>query len=100
MMRDIEVKDKNFSGQIKDIEKADIDNPLQIGASIPGKVVKVLVKKGEIVKENQPLIIIEAMKMETVMVSKADGVIDEIKVKQGEMAVSYTHLTLPTTPYV
>ena len=85
MMRDIEVKDKNFSGQIKDIEKADIDNPLQIGASIPGKVVKVLVKKGEIVKENQPLIIIEAMKMETVMVSKADGVIDEIKVKQGEM---------------
>ena len=45
-----------------------MDNPLQIGASIPGKVVNILVKEGEIVKENQPLIIIEAMKMETVMV--------------------------------
>ena len=85
MIRDVEIRDKNFSGQIKDIEKADMDNPLQIGASIPGKVVNILVKEGEIVKENQPLIIIEAMKMETVMVSKADGVIDDIKVKQGEM---------------
>ena len=62
-----------------------MNNPLQIGASIPGKVVNILVKEGEIVKENQPLIIIEAMKMETIMVSKADGVIDDIKVKQGEM---------------
>ena len=85
MIRDVEIRDKNFSGQIKDIEKADMDNHLQIGASIPGKVVNILVKEGEIVKENQPLIIIEAMKMETVMVSKADGVIDDIKVKQGEM---------------
>lgn len=85
MIRDVEIRDKNFSGQIKDIEKADMDNLLQIGASIPGKVVNILVKEGEIVKENQPLIIIEAMKMETVMVSKADGVIDDIKVKQGEM---------------
>lgn len=87
MIRDIEVKDKNLSVQIKDIEKADMDNPLQIGASIPGKVANILVKKGEIVKENQPLIVIEAMKMETIMVSKVDGVIDEIKVKQGEMVV-------------
>ena len=85
MIRDVEIRDKNFSGQINRLEKADMDNPLQIGASIPGKVVNILVKEGEIVKENQPLIIIEAMKMETVMVSKADGVIDDIKVKQGEM---------------
>lgn len=85
MIREVEIKDQSFSGQIKDIEKADINNPLQIGASIPGKVVKILVKIGEKVKENQPLIVIEAMKMETVIVSKINGTIDEIKVKQDEI---------------
>ena len=47
-----------------------MNNPYEIGASIPGKVVKILVSENDIVKQNQPLIIIEAMKMETVIVAK------------------------------
>lgn len=85
MMRDIEIKDMNFSGEIKDIIKADMNNPLQIGASIPGKVVKILVNEGDEVKANQPLLIIEAMKMETIVVSKADAVIKLIKVNEGDI---------------
>lgn len=85
MIREIEVKDKNFSGNIKDIVKADMNDPLQIGASIPGKVVKILVNKNDEVKQNQPLLIIEAMKMETIIVSKTDCIVKSIKVSENEM---------------
>ena len=85
MMRDIEIKDNNYCSNIKDIVKADMNNPLQIGASIPGKVVKVLVKENQSVKKNDPIIIIEAMKMETVIVAKTDGVIKNIFVKQNDL---------------
>ncbi|MFR9069192.1 MAG: pyruvate carboxylase [Paraclostridium sp.] len=85
MMRDIEIKDNNYCSNIKDIIKADMNNPLQIGASIPGKVVKVLVKENQSVKKNEPIIVIEAMKMETVIVAKTDGIIKDILVKQDEL---------------
>ena len=85
MIREVEIKDKNYCGDIKDVAKADMNDSLQIGASIPGKVVKILVKENEQVKQNQPLIIIEAMKMETVIVSKVEGTINSIKVSQDEI---------------
>lgn len=85
MIRDIEIKDNNYSGNIKDIIKADMNDPMQIGASIPGKVVKILVKEDDEVKQNQPMIIIEAMKMETIIVAKTDGIVKSIKVKEGEL---------------
>ncbi|CEQ22318.1 pyruvate carboxylase [Paraclostridium sordellii] len=85
MMRDIEIKDNNYSSNIKDIVKADMNNPLQIGASIPGKVAKILVKESQVVKKNEPIIIIEAMKMETVIVAKSDGTIKNIHVSQDDL---------------
>ncbi len=87
MMRSVEIKDNNFSGAINHVEKADMGDPLQIGASIPGKVVKLLVEEGEKVTKNQPLIVIEAMKMETNIVAKTDGIIKSIKVSNGDMVV-------------
>jgi biotin carboxyl carrier protein len=50
----------------------------KIFAPMPGKVVKVLVKVGDDVTEKQPLVIVEAMKMENNVVSAAKG-----KVKTG-----------------
>ena len=85
MIREVEIRDKNYCGNIKDIVKADMNNPLQVGASIPGKVVKILVQENDVVKQNQPLIIIEAMKMETIIVAKSDGKIKSIKVSQDEI---------------
>ena len=87
MMRAVEIKDNNYSGAVNHVEKADMGDPMQIGASIPGKVVKIIAKEGDEVKKNQPLIVIEAMKMETNIVAKADGVIKSIKVAQGDMVV-------------
>lgn len=85
MIREVEIKDRNFAGEIKDILKADMDDPLQIGASIPGKVIKIIAEKGQEVKANQPLLVIEAMKMETIIVSKTDGKIKSIEVKEDEL---------------
>ena len=44
-----------------------------------------IVKKGDVVEENQPLIVIEAMKMETNIVAKVVGKISSIEVKEGDM---------------
>lgn len=65
------------------ITMADENDVKQIGASIPGAVSKVLVKAGEEVKKNQVLAIIEAMKMETSVVSNMDGLIDRVFIKEG-----------------
>ena len=44
----------------------------------------VLVKEGDEVKVNQPLMIVEAMKMETTFVSKVDGKVDKLYVTPGD----------------
>lgn len=87
MLRDVEIMDSNYVGKIVNVEKADMNDPNQIGASIPGKVTKILVKEGDIVNENQPLIVIEAMKMETNIVAKAPGKVRDIKVSENQMVI-------------
>lgn len=67
-----------------DVTMANPDDITQIGASIPGAVSKVLVKSGEEVTKNQVLAIIEAMKMETSVVSNMNGLIDKVFIKEGK----------------
>jgi len=55
-------------------------NKIQIRSQMPGKVVSILTKEGNAVKKNQPLIILEAMKMENEIISPKDGVIESISV--------------------
>lgn len=83
--RDVEIEDKNSNTKKDHKVKADPKNMKHLGSSIPGKVVKVLVKADDVVKVNQPLIIVEAMKMETTIVSRVDGTIEEILVAEGDM---------------
>ena len=63
---------------------ADADNKCEVGASIPGAVSKISVSVGDKVKVNDPLIVIEAMKMETAVTSRIDGVVESIEVKAGD----------------
>ena len=63
---------------------ADEDNPLEVGANIPGNIIKVLVKEGEEVTANQPIATIEAMKMETNILAAAAGVVEKIYVSEGQ----------------
>jgi len=67
---------------------ADPDNINEIGANIPGTIVKLLVQEDDEVKEGQPIAVIEAMKMETNILSPADGVIGKIFVKEGQQAIA------------
>ena len=63
---------------------ADPNDKSQTGASIPGMVCKVAVKPGDTVKQNDVLVVIEAMKMETSIVARMDGTVDEMFVKEGQ----------------
>ncbi|MFP4846199.1 biotin/lipoyl-containing protein [Winogradskyella sp. PE311] len=56
----------------------------EIKAPMPGLILEISVNEGEEVKENDALIILEAMKMENVINSPRDGIIKSISVKQGE----------------
>lgn len=47
-------------------------------APMPGTILKILVESGSSVKKNQPLLILEAMKMENEIVAEEDAVIGEI----------------------
>jgi len=55
-----------------------------VSALMPGRVTKVLVKKGDSVQRGTPLIIFEAMKMENEIQAPVAGVVDEIFVNVGD----------------
>ncbi len=60
----------------------------EIKAGLPGSIFKVLVNVGDKVKKGQPVIVIEAMKMEIEVASPEDGVVSSVRVKQGDTIVN------------
>ncbi len=85
--RDVKVFDENYfmPGTVIDkVKLADKENPNEIGASINGKIEKIFVKEGDEVKEGDVLIVVEAMKMESSVISHRDGTIELISVEEGE----------------
>jgi acetyl-CoA/propionyl-CoA carboxylase biotin carboxyl carrier protein len=51
---------------------------------MPGTVVAVLAEAGQQVTSGQPLVIVEAMKMEHTVTARADGVVTELAAKAGQ----------------
>jgi pyruvate carboxylase len=85
--RIIKIKDNDMASAVSSIatvRMADEDNPMEVGANIPGNIIKVLVCEGETVAEKQPIAVIEAMKMETNILATADGIVDTIYVDEGQ----------------
>ena len=83
MRREVAVPDKNAEVKGKTVVLADPEDKSQVGSSIPGMVSKVKVKPGDVVEENQVLAIIEAMKMETSVVARMAGVVDQVFISDG-----------------
>jgi len=54
-------------------------------APMPGMVLKILVKAGDVVTKGTPLVILEAMKMEHQIVAHADGTVGAVNCSEGEM---------------
>jgi biotin carboxyl carrier protein len=58
--------------------------PQRISAPMPGKIVRVLVQPGDTVQPRQPVVVIEAMKMENELRASREGIVTEIAVKEGQ----------------
>lgn len=65
----------SISGQASDIVKS----------PMPGKVIKILVEAGKIVKKGEVLLIVEAMKMENNILASRNGIVEELNVAVGDM---------------
>ncbi|MDX1277821.1 pyruvate carboxylase [Oceanihabitans sediminis] len=83
--RFVEVLDASLNIIVEENTKIDPSDVNQVGAPLQGSLYKVLVKKGQKVKENDPLFIIEAMKMETTVTAFKSGKIKTISLKEGNM---------------
>jgi len=57
----------------------------EIKSPMAGKVISILVGEGDTLEEDDDIMLLEAMKMETTVYSTADGTVKEIKVKPGDM---------------
>ena len=55
-----------------------------LASPMPGKVVRVLVKAGDQVAARQPLIVVEAMKMENELRAGRDGTVAEVRAREGQ----------------
>ena len=60
------------------------DKETDVKAPMPGLILDVMVQVGQAVKAEEPLLILEAMKMENIITAPNEGVIQEILVKKGD----------------
>ena len=60
-----------------------VDGPLRILAPMPGKVLRVTVQPGDQVEARQPVVVIEAMKMENALSAGRAGIVREVLVQPG-----------------
>lgn len=81
--RSVQVRDESAVGKVKVNPKAAGDN--EIGAPLQGKLSAVLVAEGQEVKQNDPLFVIEAMKMESTITAPFDGKVKRICINEGEL---------------
>lgn len=90
----LQINNKQYEVQLHDkfdllLEKMGMNNGSSgrmntIKAPMPGLIVDVKVKEGDTVKTNDPLLVLEAMKMENVIKSPGDGIVRLMKVRKGE----------------
>jgi pyruvate carboxylase len=82
--RVVTVKDLSVESEHESHEKADPANVKHVGAPMPGKVFKLLASVGEKVVAGDTLLTTEAMKMETNVKTRVDGVVAELRFGEGE----------------
>jgi pyruvate carboxylase len=84
LAREASILDRSIQAKPKARAKADLADPLQIGAPIPGVITSLTVGVGTKVAKGDKVATLEAMKMQTTLYASADGVIDSIHVKVGD----------------
>ncbi len=76
-MRPLDIRDHGVGQDEVGSEQADQENPGHVGAPFTG-IVTVQVEPGDVVRANQPVALIEAMKMESVISAPISGVVERV----------------------
>jgi 3-methylcrotonyl-CoA carboxylase alpha subunit len=66
-------------------EQSEDVSDFRLSAPMPGNVIRVLVKAGDEVSSGQPLLVLEAMKMEHTIVAPANGIVEEVFFQPGDL---------------
>jgi len=74
----------NFIGGASGGQRKQASAPGDVSTSMPGNIVDVLVKEGDTVKAGQPLLVSEAMKMETEIQAPIAGTVKAVHVAKGD----------------
>jgi pyruvate carboxylase len=86
--RSVRVADHSVEGDLHVHPKAEPDNPHHVAASMPGKVTRVQVSKGDEVKQGQGMLSLEAMKMETAVYAPRDAIVADVLVDTGSVVAA------------
>ena len=81
--RSVSVADKSLEAKVQRRPKAVVGDAREVGAPMPGLIVTVAVKPGDVVTKGQKLLSLEAMKMETTVYAERDGKLAEVLVAPG-----------------
>jgi pyruvate carboxylase len=81
--RSVKVQDLSLEPEIGQRAKANPHDPRDVGAPMPGMVVKVSVSPGDLVAKGQKLLTLEAMKMQTNLAADRDGKVASVLVQPG-----------------
>jgi pyruvate carboxylase len=88
MTREASIADKTLAATVKLRPKANLADPREIPAPIPGLIATVAVTVGAKVTKGEKLLMMEAMKMQTTVTAPVDGVVDQILVNVGDTVES------------
>ncbi len=81
--REVEIVDRSLQSTVAQRIKADPNDLTHIAAGMPGMVIGVAIKQGDMVTKGQKLLALEAMKMETMINADRDGQIAQLLVESG-----------------
>ena len=92
LMNDLQVltvheKGRNYFTRLDPLayEQSEEVSDFRLSAPMPGNVIRVLVKAGDEVSSGQPLLVMEAMKMEHTIVAPANGIVEEVLFQPGDI---------------
>jgi pyruvate carboxylase len=86
--REALIADKSLAEKVKARPKANLADPRQIPAPIPGLIASIAVSVGHKVSKGDKLLMMEAMKMQTTVAAPVDGVVEELLVNIGDTVES------------
>lgn len=95
--RNLEIRDASSNATRQENKKADLSDARHVGSPLQGLLSTVFVTDGDSVTVNQPLFVIEAMKMETTVTASVTGKVREVVLKAGTL-VNTDDLVLEVEP--